>query len=215
MASKGEDKTICCAPTAPAQLQEAAGMGPFPACSRQGWESWSPKDLAMPVPPLLDPRRRWAELTSEENTTRLDGIWRSHYSRLAWDMTLRSPGTVLSSLLLPGVASLVSATKGALLVTSQHGVQSEQRKSPPHPRETLTSRAWALNCPPAYPADEATILTCLGSMASNCLLLRRDHQRVGWDREDALTPLKRDALRGFHWAVPLKSHCGSPPVTGS
>lgn len=165
-------------------------MGPFPACSKQGWESWSPKDLAMPVPPPLNPRRRWAEPTAEETIKRLDGIWRSHYSRLISDTTLRSPGTVLPLPLFPGVASLVSAMKGALLVTSQHTAQPEQRNSSPHPRETLISHAWALNCPPVYPADEATALTCLGSITSNCLLRRRDHQGVGRDHEDVLAPLK-------------------------
>lgn len=94
-------------------------MGPFPACSRQGWESWSVKDLAMPVPPLLNPRRRWAEPTAEETMKRLDRIWRSHYSQLGWDMTLKSPGPILPSPLSPGLASLVSAMKGTLMVTSQ------------------------------------------------------------------------------------------------
>lgn len=166
-------------------------MGQFPACSRQGWESWSPKDLAMLASPPLNPTRRWAEPTAKETTKRLGGIWRTHYSQLAWDMTLRSLGTVLPSPLFPGAASLVSATKGALLVAPQHAAQPQQRNSSPHPRETLILHAWALNCPPVYPADKATALTCLGSITSNCLLLlRRDHQGAGQDHEDVLTLLK-------------------------
>lgn len=62
----------------------------------QCWESWSSRDLALLVPPLLNARTKGAEQTSEENIKRLDGICMSHYSQLGCDMTLWSPGTVLS-----------------------------------------------------------------------------------------------------------------------
>lgn len=144
----------------------------------------------MLVPPLLNPRR-WSESTSQEATKKLDGVWRFHYSRLTWDTTLESPGTILSSPLFLGVASHVSAMKGALLVVSQHSAQPEQRKSFPHPWETLILHSWTLNCPPACPTDKATTLTCIGSIARNCrLLLRRDHQGVGWNLEDICALLK-------------------------
>lgn len=64
---------------------------------------------------------------------------------------LGSAGTILPSTLLPGAASLVSAMKEALLVTSQQAAQPEHGNSPP------TSGALYFTC---LGAEPPTSLPC-------------------------------------------------------
>lgn len=160
-------------------------MGQFPACSRQGWESWSPKDLAMLVSPLLSPRRRWAEPTAKETTKRLGGIWRTplltaclgYDTRVTWHC--------------PAITALPRSCFAC--VCNEKGIAGRTPAG-------STAAAKEFFSPP----QRDPYFACLGTELPTCLPCRQGHRTdLPWKHHKQLPPPPQEGSSGC-WPGPRR-----------